>query len=199
MKMPVKKPVKKPVEKPVEKPIKKPVATLDLTALFHQLICYRNRTTDRHQLGPWLQQQLAAHPFPCLAHLPFSPAGYTRNCVAKESVSPEATSEEVTESTFEALIMRWDGQVKTSVHGHPQFSFYYVISGLYEIDRFVLSHNKLRIAETQRFRASDATWFLGKSQRYDNWIHRVRCLEPGLTFHVYSDNAQKGTVFAQKH
>jgi len=195
MKMPVKQPVKKPVKQPVKKPVEQPVATLDLTALFHQLISYRNRTSDRHQLGPWLQQQLAAHPCPSLARLPFSPAGYTRNCVAKESALPEESSEEMTEATFEALVMRWDRQVKTSVHGHPKFSFYYVISGLYEIDRFVLSNNQLRIAETQRFHTSDATWFLGQSQRYDNWIHRVRCLEPGLTFHVYSDNAQKGVVF----
>ncbi len=178
------------------KPVKKSVATLDLTALFRQLICYRNSTPDSHQLGPWLQQQLAGHPFPNLTHLPFSPAGYTRNCVAKEVASPEESSEEMAEATFEAFVMRWDGQVKTSVHGHPKFSFYYVISGLYEIDRFVLSNNKLEGAGTQRFHATDTTWFSGQSQQYDNWIHRVRCLEPGLTFHVYSDDAQKGVVFA---
>lgn len=196
MKTPVRKPVKEPVERPVKEPVEKPVATLDLSALFHQLISYRNRTPDGYQLGPWLQQQLAGHPFPNLTHLPFSPASYTRNCIAKESASPEDSPEEITEATFEALIMRWDGQVKTSVHGHPKFSFYYVISGLYEIDRFVLSNNKLEMAETQRLQATETTWFQGQSQRYDNWIHRVRCLEPGLTFHVYSDDAQKGVVFA---
>ncbi len=169
--------------------------TLNLTMLFQQLIHYRNQTTGSQQLGPWLEQQLKNSHFPNLSHLPFSPAGYTRNSVAKELDMVECPTNNLTETAFEALVMRWDKQVKTSVHGHPKFSFYYVVSGVYEIDCFVRSPEGIQIAKTQRFQAADTTWFLGQSKRYDNWIHRVRCLEAGLTFHIYSDDAQKGVVF----
>lgn len=169
--------------------------TLDLTHLFDQLICYRDRTPDGHQLGPWLHQQLAGCCFPNLSHLPFRPASYTRNCIAKERKAAKCLDEQHSDTAFEALIMRWDRQVKTAVHGHPKFSFYYVISGVYEIDCFVPSERGLHMTETKRFHATNTTWFLGRSRRYDNWIHRVRCLEPGCTFHVYSDDAQKGVVF----
>ncbi|NES19652.1 MAG: hypothetical protein F6K41_12155 [Symploca sp. SIO3E6] len=27
--------------------------------------------------------------------------------------------------------------------------------------------------------------------RYDNFIHRVTCLEPGHTFHIYSEDCQQ--------
>lgn len=160
-----------------------------LEDLFQELMQYRDRTADISSLGPWLQQQIAAYAFPSMHHIPFAAATYTRNCVARENLERQG---------FEALIMRWDQNVKTSIHGHPAFSFYHVISGVFEMELFSfeepnrLPANRLRLEKTQRFYPSDTTWFLGQFGRYDNFIHRVTCLEPGCTFHVYSEDAQKG-------
>ena len=164
--------------------------TINLETLFHRLLHYRDETTNSASLGPWLQSQLKAGIFPDLAYIPFAEDTYTRNCIARE----ETAASHARSSQFEALIMRWDKQVRTCIHGHPAFSFYYVVSGVFEIDLFAQAAGSLKLQQTQRFSPSDTTWFSGQPGRYDNWIHRVRCLEPGLTFHVYSDDAKKGIV-----
>lgn len=158
--------------------------TLDLEDLFQQLLLYRDRTSDISSLGPWLKQQITICEFPCLNQVPFVAGTYTRNWIARESTKQPG---------FEALIMRWDHQVKTSIHGHPAFSFYHVISGVFEMELFSFETNDyLKLEKIQRFYSSDTTWFLGKPGRYDNFIHRITCLEAGYTFHVYSEDAQKG-------
>ncbi|NET33212.1 MAG: hypothetical protein F6K19_14530 [Cyanothece sp. SIO1E1] len=159
--------------------------TLDLERLFQQLLHYRDSNADFFALGPWLQHQVTACSFPDLNHLPFESATYTRNCIAREKPSQH--------QRFEALLMRWDKQVKTRIHGHPAFSFYHVISGVFEMELFAhTATDGLQLKETRRFYAADTTWFLGQAGRYDNFIHRVTCLEPGHTFHIYSEDAQKG-------
>lgn len=152
--------------------------------LLHQILQQCNANTDLSTLGPWLQHQITSCTFPHLSQIPFAKATYTRNKIMQ-------TSEQ--EHGFEALIMRWDKQVKTSIHGHPAFSFYHVISGVFEMEVFSLkAKDCLELREMRRFHASDTTWFAGQIGRYDNFIHRVTCLEPGLTFHIYSEDAQKG-------
>ncbi|WP_157620275.1 hypothetical protein [Synechococcus sp. PCC 7335] len=142
-------------------------------------------------LGSWLQCQMKGRSFPSLHHLPFRPNTYTRNCIAKEALEDCNSCDQ----RFEALILCWDKQVKTRIHGHPAFSFYHVVSGVFEIDTFsCTSQSKLQLEDTQTFLPADTTWFSGQAGRYDNWIHSVRCLEAGLTFHIYSEDAQKGIV-----
>lgn len=155
----------------------------DVSELFWQLLSYRDRTVNLAALGPWLQRQIAACSFPDLEQLPFETAAYTRNWIAKEQPGHQQ---------FEALVMRWDRQVQTPIHGHPAFSFYYVISGVFEMEIYTPVAGNLQMQGTRRFCPSDTAWFLGEMGRYDNFIHRVRCLEPGHTFHIYSEDAQKG-------
>lgn len=168
------------------------MTTLDLKILFHRLLQHRDTTADSASLGPWLKAQLKQSVFLDLDDVPFAKASYTRNFVARER---EQDCGFAGDRCFEALIMRWDKQAETCIHGHPAFSFYYTISGVFEIDMFSrIAENRVELQQTQRFLSSDTTWFSGQSGRYDNWIHRVRCLEPGLTFHIYSDDAKKGIV-----
>lgn len=165
--------------------------TLDLETLFQQLLHYRNQTADFSTLGPWLRDQIKSCAFPELNHLPLAAAAYTRTWIAREAPTPKSSLPQ----QFEALIMRWDNPVKTSIHGHPAFSFYHVISGIFEVELFSLTTAKgLNLETIQRLYPSDTTWFLGQVGRYDNFIHRVTCLEAGFTFHVYSEDAQKGVV-----
>ncbi|MEM9486970.1 MAG: hypothetical protein AAGA83_25140 [Cyanobacteria bacterium P01_F01_bin.116] len=155
-----------------------------LEDLFQELLLYRDRTLDPSSLGPWLQHKITTCTFPNLNHIPFATETYTRNWIARESTTCEG---------FEALIMRWDKQAQTSIHGHPAFSFYHVISGVFEMELFSFEAvNCLKLKENRCFYPSDTTWCLGQVGRYDNFIHRITCLEAGLTFHVYSEDAQKG-------
>ncbi|NER19408.1 MAG: hypothetical protein F6J96_01315 [Symploca sp. SIO1C2] len=156
---------------------------ISVTSLFQQLLHYRDRSADLSTLGPWLKHQVTGCSFPELNHLPFKTATYTRSCMAKENTD--------TKQGFQALIMRWDEQVQTPIHGHPAFSFYYVISGLFKMELFSYTTDSLQLQDTQLFYPSDTTWFLGEMGRYDNFIHRVTCLETGHTFHIYSEDCQQ--------
>ncbi|MEM9089912.1 MAG: hypothetical protein AAGC93_14335 [Cyanobacteria bacterium P01_F01_bin.53] len=168
----------------------------ELVYLFKRMLYYRDSTTDMARLGPWLQRELSTIQFPNLAHLPFEPKAYTRTCIAKEGTINTAITRNEPEARYEALVMRWDQQVKTSIHGHPRFSLYHVISGLFEIETFEQKRGQsLELKETQQLRAAETTWFLGQAKRYDNCIHRVTCLKPGFTFHIYSEDARKGKVY----
>lgn len=155
--------------------------------LFEQLLRHRNQTMDVACLGPWLEQQVH-HPRYKTPSLPFAAGGYTRTCVGRED-GPHC---------FEALLLRWDRQVKTTIHGHPAFSFYAVIDGLFEMEFFSSCDRTptgLYPRGSQLFQPGDVAWNLGQPGRYDNFIHRVTCLKPGCTFHVYSDDAQKGVCY----
>ena len=159
----------------------------ELETLFQNFLRYKN-AAKRASLGPWLYRQTTACSFPDADQIPFRSAAYTRNRIAKENIPHD--------QGFEALIMRWDGQVQTSIHGHPEFSFYYVISGCFGMDLFAHSStNGLRLTASRRLEPGKALWFLGQAGQYDNFIHRVTCLEPGHTFHVYSEDARRGVAF----
>lgn len=160
---------------------------LSPTELFWEFLRYRDQARDTALLGHWLQQQVASCVFPMLSHLPFEAATYTRTRIAQEIPGNP--------HQFEALIIRWDQQAITPIHGHPAFSFYYVISGVFEMEQFAEGPQGLQLERSQRFYANDMIWFGGKAGRYDNFIHRVTCLQPGLTFHIYSEDAQKGTPY----
>lgn len=158
----------------------------DVESLFAGLLHHRDRSGDFSGLGLWLQHRMRTCRFPDLEHLPFQRGSYTRNCMAKEH-----------RDSFELWLMRWDKQAKTPIHGHPAFSFYHVISGAFEMEIFTrVGGDRLQLKETRFFRPSETTWFLGPVGRYDNFIHRVICLEPGHTLHVYSEDSHKGISFS---
>lgn len=173
-----------------------PTDAIDLSDLFTQFLHYRDSQTQwahPDHLGRWLHRQLRSKPCPSLT-LPFEAGTYTRTYLGKES--PNTAAHVPEEAVAEALAMRWDQQVKTSIHGHPQFSFYYVISGVFEIELFDrTTAGDLYTRELQQLLPTESTWFQGEAHRYDNCIHRVTCLEAGETLHVYSDDALKGIVF----
>lgn len=164
------------------------ISTLEL--LFYQLLNYRNQTDSFTALGPWLQKYLKPECFPDLSELPFQTGSYTRNRIAQESMGYD--------QSFEALIMYWDQNVETPVHGHPAFSFYYVMSGCFYMENFTQSSaNQICLTSKRVLYPGEMLWSIGKPGRYDNFIHKVTCLEKGHTFHIYSEDAKKGKDFSQ--
>lgn len=179
----------------------KPTEAIDLSVLFTQFLTYRDsqpQWAHPDHLGQWLHHQLSGTTLPSLTHLPLESGTYTRTYLGKESPNTATHTPvgSMADPRAEALAMRWDHSSKTSIHGHPQFSFYHVISGVFEIELFEkTATGDLYTKEIQQLSPTDSTWFQGESPHYDNCIHRVTCLEAGLTLHVYSDDALKGVVF----
>lgn len=166
--------------------------TLNVESLFEQLVYYRDQTADFSMLGPWLKRHVTACSFPDLNDIPFKTATYTRNYITKKKPNQH--------QSFEALIMRWDKQAKTPIHGHPAFSFYYVISGLFKMELFdYTATSGLELKKTQLFYPSEMTWFMGLVGKYDNFIHQVSCQEPGHTLHIYSEDPRRGVSYEKRN
>lgn len=164
------------------------MSPLALPDWFRVILAHRAQTADLANLGRWIEHHWYQWPLPNLHHLPFAAKHYTRTCVAQEDRrSPHC---------FEAWLMRWDKQAQTRIHGHPTFSFYAVIDGVFEMEFFRWCDRQGLAAQgNQLFRSGDVIWHVGHLGSCDNFIHRVTCLEAGSTFHVYSDDAQQGRIY----
>ncbi len=93
------------------------------------------------------------------------------------------------------MLIHWDKDVLTKVHGHPERSFVYVLDGLLEIESFKLnplqSLNKKIVQPGQYFNND------GLSDRFDNAVHRVHAKQQSLSLHFYSDDPTKGNIYTQ--
>ena len=99
-------------------------------------------------------------------------------------------------SGWESMICRWKTGAQSSVHGHPDFVFYYVLEGRIEMPFYELdADGNACHTRTQILEPGDWVYGAGESGRFDNMIHQVRALEPSLSLHVFSDDALKGEVF----
>jgi hypothetical protein len=164
------------------------MSPLGLPDWFQALLEQRDQTEDLASLGTWLEHYWHHWPLPNRQRLPFTAKHYTRTCIAREN--------ERSPHCFEAWLMHWDTQAQTSIHGHPAFSFYAVLDGAFKMEFFQWSDRQGLIEQgSQLFQAGDVIWHMGQPESCDNFIHRVTCLAAGFTFHVYSDDAQRGQVY----
>lgn len=91
------------------------------------------------------------------------------------------------------MLIHWDKDVSTSIHGHPERSFVYVLNGLMEIENFELNPLQSlskKIVQPGQYFNND-----GLSDRFDNAVHRVHAKEQTLSLHFYSDDPTKGNVY----
>ena len=91
------------------------------------------------------------------------------------------------------LLIHWDKDVSTSIHGHPKRAFVSALEGLLEIESFdvdpLISLNK-NIMQPGEYFDSD-----GLVDRFDNAVHRVHAKQQSLSLHFYSDDPTKGTTY----
>ncbi len=112
---------------------------------------------------------------------------YLRNCIGKNNVTQE-----------EGFLNYWQVQAQTSIHGHPSKIFYQVLSGSFEMEIYTRAEagsGSLSLKTKRVLRQNDYIYFEGTEAQYDNFIHRVTCLEPGFTFHFYSEDARRGIIY----
>lgn len=94
------------------------------------------------------------------------------------------------------IICRWQRGSLSPIHGHPAFTFYHVIGGLFAMDIYQRTVGKRVKPEDHRLLAAgDSFWENGKEGQYDNLIHRVWAKSGGFTLHLFSDDPAKGECF----
>ncbi|MBL8995139.1 MAG: hypothetical protein JNM63_17460 [Spirochaetia bacterium] len=101
---------------------------------------------------------------------------------------------------FEALLIYWTKGARTNIHGHPDFAFYRVLRGRFRMHLYETipgnAEHLVREKEVVELSEGQSRFSMGAPGRFDNFIHLIECLEPGFTFHFYSDDAQKGESFS---
>ena len=117
---------------------------------------------------------------------PFQKKSYTRSIMIKE------------DSGFEIALVRWDKGARTPIHGHPGFSFTYVIEGHLQEKLFVREGDHLLAVDTTHYSAGDYAYQHEHNQRFDNAIHQMTAGDKCLSLHIYSDDAMRGEVFQRR-
>lgn len=99
---------------------------------------------------------------------------------------------------FEIMVARWDKNIQSSIHGHPQLAFYKIIKGSLEIDYFKKQPQQdLELLKKEILISSDYCYYYGESNIMNNHIHQVRSLEESISIHIYSGNALEGICFSR--
>jgi len=97
---------------------------------------------------------------------------------------------------FEAMIARWPEKTVTSIHGHPDYAFYYCLIGRIGVEHFVMKDSGLERVSSKIMQSGEYYSVQGKSGTFENAIHRITPLEESLTLHVYSDDPAKGLLYS---
>ena len=93
------------------------------------------------------------------------------------------------------LLIHWDKNVSTSIHGHPERAFVYALEGLMEIESF--SVNPLQSLDKNTVQPGEYFDSEGTSGQFDNAVHRVHAIQQSLSLHYYSDDPTKGIIFPE--
>ncbi len=115
--------------------------------------------------------------FPVMRH------SYTRTSLLREKTG------------FEIMMARWDKGAATPIHGHPRYSFLYLIEGELSERFFIRENKKLMEVSTLNYKAGDYSYHNGDPGTFDNAIHRITAIKASLSIHIYSDDALKGEVY----
>ncbi len=114
----------------------------------------------------------------------FSTEKYVRNYIGKA------------ENGLEAIVMGWSKDMKSSIHGHPKFAMYAIITGELEVEIFELEDNIPVLKQTVIAKEGDVFYNIGSSDNFDNHLHRISCKsDTSLSLHIYSDDAREGVVY----
>lgn len=134
---------------------------------------------ERTSLGFLQNHSLALTDYPKVA------GSYSRSIIARNVAG------------VEAMVARWSHGTVTSVHGHPDYALYILVTGRLGVEHFTKTGSGLQRSSTRIMEPGDHFFVEGEQGTYDNGIHRISCLEESLSLHVYSDDALKGICFIE--
>ena len=141
-----------------------------------------SRKYDSEKTLAILSDFFAAHRLSTI-DFPVMKQSYTRTTLLREKTG------------FEIMIARWDKGSATPIHGHPRYSFLYVIEGELSEQFFIRDNKKLMQVSTLNYKVGDYSYHNGDPGTFDNAIHKITAVQNSLTLHIYSDDALKGVVY----
>jgi hypothetical protein len=129
-----------------------------------------------------LQDLFLSFPLPT-SDFPFIPGSYSRTILLKS------------ENGYEAVAARWCKGVVSNVHGHPPFSYCFLVEGSLRIENFKKTAGKIVLSDEKVYKPGDFFYNRGENGRMDNNVHRVSAEEESLSLHIFSDDSRQGEVF----
>jgi hypothetical protein len=94
------------------------------------------------------------------------------------------------------MISHWDRGAITPIHGHPGYSFLYVIEGELHERFYLREQERLMEVGTLNYTPGDYSYHNGDHNRFDNAIHQLTARKNSLSLHIYSNDALQGNVFS---
>lgn len=103
-----------------------------------------------------------------------------------------------TQNDWIGYVCRWEKQVASEIHGHPNFVYYQVLEGEFAMDLYKLDDTQtVKYDQSLNMNRGDTIWQSGPAKTYDNLIHRVSTGDsPGFTLHLFSEDPCMGKHFA---
>ena len=97
------------------------------------------------------------------------------------------------------LLIEWDKDVSTCIHGHPEQSFIYLLEGALEVKNF--ETEPLVLTDKEPLHEDEYIYHDEENDHsngeFDNGVHQIHSKTRSLSLHFYSGNPSKGVVFDQ--
>ena len=96
---------------------------------------------------------------------------------------------------YRSFLIEWVPGAETATHGHPGVMFVCPISARLEAIEYDMVEGRPHPRETAVYGPGETMRGAADNDRHDNFVHRLRCVEPGWSLHIYSDWGGRGPRF----
>ena len=114
------------------------------------------------------------------------------DCDAPNAICPPLPESVV---GYRSFLIQWTAGAETQTHGHPGMMFVVPISARLEAVEYAMVNDRPQRLGTRTYGPGDAMTGWADNDRHDNFMHRLRCVEPGWSLHIYSDWGGRGPRF----
>ncbi|HCH66555.1 MAG: hypothetical protein CL927_10390 [Deltaproteobacteria bacterium] len=119
-------------------------------------------------------------------------AGPRSDCDAPNAICPPLPESEV---GYRSFLIDWAADAETETHGHPSVMFVVPISARLEAVEYTMVGGRPKALHTRTYGPGESMTGHANNDRHDNFMHRLRCVEPGWSLHIYSDWGGRGPRF----
>lgn len=96
---------------------------------------------------------------------------------------------------YRAFLKEWTSGEQTPVHGHPSTMFVYPVSARLECIEYSMVDGRPVLEGSRVYGPAETMVGAADNDRHDNFVHSLRCVEPGWSLHIYSDSGARGPRF----
>jgi hypothetical protein len=118
-----------------------------------------------------------------LDNLPFCKNTYSKNVLSNKD-------------GFWLSLLHWDSDYKSTIHGHPDLAFYYIVDG--KMINTTFDNHPLKMNNSQTINAGDFFYSIGEKGALDNGIHELQTMKKSISLHFYSSDPSYGIVFDEE-